>query len=219
MSLLKPEAFIQRPEGAVENVAHGALKTLGEFTTPANIMMLGGIAGAMGVVGKFGLTAVQRLISAGFSADMFHSLTERAPELKAASEAKEDDEFWHIVGEMVPIGAMALGAGAHAARPGAKGAKPEAKPVDKPAAPTEPVPVPEPRPVAPKPEAVAPKPAVVPEPRPTPGEPPPPVVEPPPVAPQPKPAASGAASLSRRRYPRRRSRLRLLPPSRPPPRP
>ena len=121
--LLKPEAFIQRPEGAVENVAHGTLKALGEFTTPANIMMLGGIAGAMGVVGKFGLTAVQRLISAGFSADMIHSLTERAPDLKAASEENQDDEFWHIVGEMLPVGAMALGAGAHAARPGAKGVR------------------------------------------------------------------------------------------------
>ena len=119
--LVKPEAFIQRPEGAVENVAHGTLKALGEFTTPANVLMLGGIAGAMGVVGKFGLVAVQRLISAGFSADMIHSLTERAPELKAAAEEKQDDEFWHIVGEMLPVGAMALGAGAHAARPGAKG--------------------------------------------------------------------------------------------------
>ena len=109
VQLLKPEAFIQRPEGAVENVAHGTLKALGEFTSPANILMLGGIAGAMGVVGKFGLTVVQRLISAGFSADMIHSLTTRAPELKVASEEKRDDEFWHIVGEMLPVGAMALG--------------------------------------------------------------------------------------------------------------
>ena len=191
--LVKPEAFIQRPEGAVENVAHGTLKALGEFTTPANIMMLGGIAGAMGVVGKFGLTAVQRLISAGFSADMIHSLTERAPELKAASEEKQDDEFWHIVGEMLPVGAMALGAGAHAARPGAKGAaKPEAKPVEKPVPPPGAV-VPEAKPAAPKPAVVEPKPPTPAEPlpppvvEPKPGVPRPEVIEPRPAPPQPKP--------------------------------
>ena len=50
------------------------------------------------------------MISAGFSADMIHSLTDRAPELKAAVRVeKQDDEFWHIVGEMLPVGAMALG--------------------------------------------------------------------------------------------------------------
>ena len=188
---VKPEAAIQRPEGAVENVSHGTLKALGEFTSTANIMMLGGIAGAMGVVGKFGLTGVQRLISAGFSADMIHALVGRAPELKAASEEKQDDEFWHIVGEMLPVGAMALGAGAHAARPGAKGAaKPEAKPVEKPAPPPGAV-VPEAKPAAPKPAVVAPKPPI-PEPRPTPGEPAPPVVEVPPAVPRPKPAVTEA---------------------------
>jgi len=153
---IRPEAMIVEPQSAAGSVARGALKGIGEFTTPESALLLTGVGGAITGIGRLGLPFLKRAISAGFAADMIHSLYQREPEFRAAADAGDENRVWELMGELLPTGAMAAGAALHATRPGTR-LQPAAADRPIPDAPTR-------RALAaPAPEAVAEPPRIAPE--------------------------------------------------------
>jgi len=171
--ILRPEAAIVEPKSRAGQVARGALRGVGQLTSPENVLLLGGVGGAIRTIGKLGLPWLQRAISAGFAADMVHGLYEREPEFREAAERGDEGRAWELLGEMIPTGAMAAGAGIHALRPSTRlrPALPE-RPI--PALPERRVPrlaptAQEPTPTVPRPLTPQPEPLpTLPTPRPTP---------------------------------------------------
>lgn len=108
--IFRPEALVEKP-GFTKGVLRGA----GEMTRPDTLLMLATLGGAAGAAGKLGLPFLQRLIVAGFSADMI-KMYKRVPEFKEAADRGDTDRVWELTGELVVPGAMAAGAALHATR-------------------------------------------------------------------------------------------------------
>lgn len=114
--VLRPEAAVVEPKSRVGQIARGALRGVGELTSPENVLMLGGIGGAVRGIGRLGMPWLQRAISAGFAGDMIHGLYAREPEFREAAERGDEGRAWELLGELAVGGAMASGAGVHAVR-------------------------------------------------------------------------------------------------------